>query len=54
MTERRDGQTTLALLETAGAMEIDTDRIDKAVLVLFYPSLYDGCRAWKGRNNEDG
>src|SRR3954464_6232278 len=31
-----------------GAMEIDTDRIDEAVLALLYLGLHDGCRAWKG------
>jgi hypothetical protein len=30
------------------AMEIDTDRIDDAVLALLYLGLHDGCRAWKG------
>ena len=29
-------------------MEIDTDRIDRAVLALLYLGLHDGCRAWKG------
>jgi hypothetical protein len=29
-------------------MEIDTDRIDQAVLALLYLGLHDGCRAWKG------
>jgi hypothetical protein len=29
-------------------MEIDTDRIDDAVLALLYLGLHDGCRAWKG------
>ena len=29
-------------------MEIDTDRIDEAVLALLYLGLHDGCRAWKG------
>src|SRR3954452_25202549 len=31
-----------------GAMEIDTDRIDEAVLALLYLGLHDGARAWKG------
>ena len=31
-----------------GAMEIDTDRIDEAVLALLHLGLHDGCRAWKG------
>ena len=29
-------------------MEIDTDRIDDAVLALLYLGLHDRCRAWKG------
>ena len=29
-------------------MEMDTDRIDRAVLALLYLGLHDGCRAWKG------
>lgn len=29
-------------------MEIDTDRIDQAVLALLYLGLHDGCRAWTG------
>jgi hypothetical protein len=32
----------------ASAMEIDTDRIDEAVLALLYLGLHDRCRAWKG------
>jgi hypothetical protein len=28
-------------------MEIDTDRIDEAVLALLVLGLHDGCRAWK-------
>src|SRR3954470_18600987 len=31
-----------------GAMEIDTIRIDEAVLALLYLGLHDVCRAWKG------
>ena len=34
--------------EGTGAMEIDTDRIDEAVLALLYLGLHDGCRTWKG------
>jgi hypothetical protein len=37
----------IAALESGGAMEIDTDRIDQAVLALLYLGLHDGCRAWK-------
>lgn len=29
-------------------MEIDTDRIDEAVLALLLPGLHDDCRVWKG------
>src|SRR3954454_10369602 len=29
------------------AMELDTDRIDAAVLALLLLGLYDGCRVWK-------
>ena len=29
-------------------MELDTDRIDQAVLALLYLGRHDRCRAWKG------
>ena len=29
-------------------MEIDTDRVDDAVLALLLLGLHDGCRVWKG------
>lgn len=29
-------------------MELDTDKIDDAVLALLYLGLHDGVRAWKG------
>lgn len=29
-------------------MEMDTDRIDDAVLALLLLGLHDGCRVWKG------
>jgi hypothetical protein len=29
-------------------MQIDRDRVDNAVLALFYLTLHDGGRAWKG------
>lgn len=29
-------------------MEIDEDKIDRAVLALLSLTLHDGCRAWKG------
>jgi len=31
-------------------MEIDTDRIDDAVLALLYRTLHDGFRAWKSHD----
>ena len=30
------------------AIDIDTDRIDDAVLALLLLGLHDGCRVWKG------
>jgi hypothetical protein len=38
----------VAACEGDDVMEIDTDRIDQAVLVLLYLGLHDGYRAWKG------
>jgi Domain of unknown function (DUF6429) len=32
----------------AGAVEVDADKIDEAVLALLYLTLHDGVRAWKG------
>lgn len=29
-------------------MEIDTDKVDEAVLALLYLTLHEGSRAWKG------
>jgi len=29
-------------------MDIDTDKIDEAILALVYLTLHDGFRAWKG------
>ena len=31
-------------------MDIDTDKIDEAVLALLYLTLHDGVRAWKGHD----
>jgi Domain of unknown function (DUF6429) len=31
-------------------MEIDTDKIDHAVLALLFLTLHDGFRAWKGHD----
>jgi hypothetical protein len=31
-------------------VEIDTDKIDDAVLALLYLTLHDGFRAWKGHD----
>lgn len=33
-------------------MDIDTDKIDEAVLALLYLTLHDGVRAWKGHKWE--
>lgn len=33
-------------------MEIDEDKIDKAVLALLQLTLHDECRAWKGMDFE--
>jgi hypothetical protein len=33
-------------------MELDTDKIDNAVLALLSPTLHDGSRAWKGHDFE--
>ena len=32
------------------AVDIDTDKIDDAVLALLYLTLHDGFRAWKGHD----
>jgi hypothetical protein len=32
------------------AVNIDTDKIDDAVLALLYLTLHDGVRAWKGHD----
>lgn len=31
-------------------MDVDTDKIDDAVLALLYVTLHDGVRAWKGHD----
>ena len=31
-------------------MDIDTDKIDEAVLALLFLTLHDGVRAWKGHD----
>jgi Domain of unknown function (DUF6429) len=33
-------------------MDIDTDKIDEAVLALLYLTLHDGVRAWKGHDRD--
>ena len=38
----------LAAAPRGRGMEIDTDRIDEAVLALLYLGLHDHWRAWKG------
>ena len=35
------------MISTVEPMEIDTERIDDAVLGLLYLTLHDECRAWK-------
>ena len=41
---------TVARVQAAGidVVEIDTDKIDEAVLALLYLTLHDDVRAWKG------
>ena len=41
---------TVAVQELLGSdlVEIDTDKIDEAVLALLYLTLHDDVRAWKG------
>jgi peptidoglycan/xylan/chitin deacetylase (PgdA/CDA1 family) len=34
----------------SSSMDIDTDKIDEAVLALLYLTLHDGVRAWKGHD----
>jgi hypothetical protein len=41
---------TLADLLGDAAVDIDTDKIDDAVLALLYLTLHDGFRAWKGHD----
>ena len=31
-------------------MDVDENRIDRAVLALLWLTLHDGCRAWKGHD----
>jgi hypothetical protein len=33
-------------------MELDTNKIDEAILALLYLGLHDGARAWKGFDRE--
>lgn len=42
------GVTWRPALQGDDVMEIDTDRIDQAVLAMLYLGLHDGYRAWKG------
>jgi hypothetical protein len=35
----------------SSSMDIDTDKIDEAVLALLYLTLHDGVRAWKGHES---
>lgn len=45
--ERYDGYTEM-IRQEEDLMEIDTDKIDDAVLALLYLTLHDDWRAWKG------
>ena len=36
------------LFECGAQVDIDTDKVDEAVLALLYLGLHDGKRAWKG------
>jgi hypothetical protein len=39
----------LGLIEAAEVvMEVDTDKVDEAVLAILYLTLHEKCRAWKG------
>jgi len=49
--DERDGPARRCLrraLSGADVVEIDTDKIDEAVLALLYLTLHDRFRAWKG------
>jgi clan AA aspartic protease len=45
---RYRGKVTIKRLPAGTAMELDTSKIDDAVLALLYLGLHDGARAWKG------
>jgi hypothetical protein len=40
----------LSWKQGSSSMDIDTDKIDQAVLALLYLTLHDGVRAWKGHD----
>ena len=48
MQVRYRGKVTIKRLSGSKAMDLDTDKIDAAVLALLYLGLHDGARAWKG------
>jgi hypothetical protein len=35
-------------MSSVSSMDIDTEKIDQAILALLYLTLHDGVRAWKG------
>jgi hypothetical protein len=35
-------------MSSVNSMDIDTEKIDEAILALLYLTLHDGVRAWKG------
>jgi hypothetical protein len=47
MRVNRD-RSNISVPDKWGAMEIDTDKIDDAVLALLWLTLHDENRAWKG------
>ena len=40
----------MVLANGGAVVEIDTDKVDEAVLALLYLTLHDGDRAWKGHD----
>jgi len=48
MLDRRSFETQLeARVTKVRTMEIDTEKVDEAVLALMYLTLHEGTRAWK-------
>jgi len=48
MQVRYRGKVTIKRLFATTNMELDTNKIDDAVLALLYLGLHEGARAWKG------